>query len=119
MTSISITSNISHFGLIVAFAVFLLSYILFKLIHRISPGSQDERLITDKGKDAFLMECMIAIMTIFGSLLYYGSARCSKIQNLSIISLTGSAAGIFFRYLLLYEQIVSYDLGGAFLCTDL
>ncbi|OPY21977.1 MAG: EamA-like transporter family protein [Methanomethylovorans sp. PtaU1.Bin093] len=52
------------------------------------------------------------IMTTFGSLLYYRSARYIKTQNLSVISLIEPVAGIFFGYLILHEQIFSYTLEG-------
>ena len=52
------------------------------------------------------------VMTTFGSLLYYRSARHVKAQNLSVISLIEPVAGIFFGYLILHEQIFSYTLEG-------
>ncbi|WP_370574568.1 DMT family transporter [Methanomethylovorans sp.] len=52
------------------------------------------------------------LMTTFGSLLYYRSARYVKAQNLSVISLVEPVAGIFFGYLVLHEQIFSYTLEG-------
>jgi drug/metabolite transporter (DMT)-like permease len=52
------------------------------------------------------------LMTTFGSLLYYRSARYVKAQNLSVISLVEPVAGIFFGYLILHEQIFSYTFEG-------
>lgn len=52
------------------------------------------------------------LMTIFGSLLYYRSARHVKVQNLSVVSLVEPVAGILFGYLILHEQIFSYTLEG-------
>ncbi|WP_321419380.1 DMT family transporter [uncultured Methanomethylovorans sp.] len=52
------------------------------------------------------------LMTTFGSLLYYRSARHVKAQNLSVISLVEPVAGILFGYLILHEQIFSYTLEG-------
>ena len=52
------------------------------------------------------------LMTTFGSLLYYRSARHVKAQNLSVVSLVEPVAGILFGYLILHEQIFSYTLEG-------
>lgn len=52
------------------------------------------------------------LMTTFGSLLYYRSAKYVKAQNLSVISLVEPVAGIFFGYLILHEQIFSYTVEG-------
>ncbi|MBC7086701.1 MAG: EamA family transporter [Methanomethylovorans sp.] len=52
------------------------------------------------------------IMTTFGSLLYYRSAKYVKIQNISVISLVEPVAAMFFGYLFLHERIFAHTIEG-------
>lgn len=86
MTSLATTNHSTFFGLAVA-----------------CTEKMDELKITTK---------KIFILPFFGSLIYYRIYRHLKAQDLCIRSLIKPVVGIFFAYMILHQQILSYTLEG-------
>lgn len=122
MASIATTNRSSYSGLIVAFTIFLLSGIFLKSIYEIPIGSTiyyilffgflspytsflSPETLTINIKETLFVGILMIILC---SLLYYGSVRFVKAQNISVISLVRPVAVIFLGYLILHEQLFSY-----------
>jgi len=124
MKSLATTNYSTFFGFAVTFTMFSLSGIFLKPVYGMAMGS----VICYKLVFGLLMLLMLActekldelkittkknfILPFSGSLIYYRISRHLKAQDFCIISLIKPVVGIFFAYMILHQQILSYTLEG-------